>query len=128
MKVLKLFFEKGSKKSNINSCLGQNGINILKFNNILKKEIKDYKDKIPIRIHLNIKNKNEFDVINKNYLTSSLIKNFCYKIFKSEKKINTLCLEKIYCIKKKSFNTRDKNKIFRIILGTAKSMSYNYVQ
>ncbi|MGX7576406.1 hypothetical protein ACWNYI_00015 [Candidatus Vidania fulgoroideorum] len=129
MRTLKIFFKVGNKKnSNINSCLGQNGININNFNKLLINKIKIYKDGDVIRIFLKIFKKDNFKIIIKGFLTSFLIKKYSFKYFNNEKKINKICIKKIIRKNKKNFNTNNKKKINNIILGVAKSMSYSYVK
>ncbi|MGX7582730.1 hypothetical protein ACWNYQ_00015 [Candidatus Vidania fulgoroideorum] len=129
MKLIKINIIKGfNKNSSINSCLGQNGINIFDFKEKLEKKIKNYKKGDKIRILIKVFKKNEYSLKVLGCSTSFLIKIICNEHFKDEKKINEHCIKKIIKLSNNVFNTLKYSKIKKIILGVSKSMSYRYVK
>lgn len=130
--LIKLTIEAKNAKPNasINSALGPKGINVMdfckKFNSLTKHYKK--KDKIPILL---IVKKKKFKIILKNPTVVFYLKKFL-KIktnILSERKnimVTNKLIFKIYKKKKFDFNTYEKKKIFKIIIGTIKSMGLNY--
>ncbi|MGX7589396.1 50S ribosomal protein L11 [Candidatus Vidania fulgoroideorum] len=128
--VIKLTIEAGKAKPNsiINSSIGPKGINILEFCKKFNLLTKKYKKGEMIPILLKIKEK-KFKILLKNPTVSFYLKKFL-KIKKDTKKekifVNFNIIKKIYKIKKKDFNTRNKNKIFKTIIGTIKTFGLKY--
>ncbi|MGX7577233.1 uL11 family ribosomal protein [Candidatus Vidania fulgoroideorum] len=118
---LKIKPQKAKPNSNISSALGPKGINIIefckKFNTVTSK-LKT-KDLIPVFVY--IKNK-KYKIVLKTPYVSYYIKKFA----NNKKTINKSILKKIFLLKRTSFNTLCKKKVFKIILGTARSMGFDY--
>ncbi|MGX7576834.1 uL11 family ribosomal protein [Candidatus Vidania fulgoroideorum] len=122
MKIIKLELEanKASPNSILNSCLGPHGINVKNFCRYFNEKTKDKIGYI-IPCLLFLKEKGKYKIKLKTPTVSFLVKKINKNI------VNYSDIKKIYNIKKKSFNTNEKKKIIKSIIGTLKSMKVKYV-
>ncbi|MGX7582454.1 50S ribosomal protein L11 [Candidatus Vidania fulgoroideorum] len=129
---IKLMIEAKTAKpsASINSSLGPKGINIndfcKKFNELTKNYNKG--DIVPVLL---IINKKKFKIKLKNPTVSFYLKKFLKintNILSERKNISVKhdVIYKIYKKKKLDFNTREKKKIFKTIIGTIKSLGLSY--
>ncbi|WP_458659110.1 uL11 family ribosomal protein [Candidatus Vidania fulgoroideorum] len=116
---IKLILKPGNAKPNssIGSSIGSKGVNV---NNFCKKfnDMTNDGNKLMIPVVVTIYDNKKFKIKLKTPTVSYLLKKF----MKSNKKLSKKIINKIYLIKKNSFNTFDKKKIIKTIMGSVKSM------